>query len=70
MSTQAQGYASGAAQAVGANLAIAALSTPPGQAAIAGTVALGVAAAPVVVVVAATAGIVYATAKLAEWLDF
>ena len=48
---------------------IAALSTPQGQAAMAGTVALGVAAAPVVTIVAATAGVVYVTAKLAEWLD-
>ena len=67
MSAQAQGYANGAAQAVGANLMIAALSTPPGQAAIAGTVAL--ATAPIVAVVAGTAGVVYLTAKLAEWLD-
>lgn len=69
MSAQSQGAVSGAAQAAGANLMIAALSTPPGQAAIAGTVAMGVAVAPVVAVVAATAGIVYATAKVADWLN-
>lgn len=56
-------------QAVGSNLAYAALSTPQGQAALASTVVLAVAAAPAVAVVAATAGIVYAIERGMNWLN-
>jgi len=57
------------AQEVGLNLASAALKTPQGQAAVAGTVALAVAAAPAVAVIAATGGVVYGMAKVMEFLD-
>jgi hypothetical protein len=58
------------AQEVGANLVNAALKTPQGQAAMAGTVALACAAAPAIAVVAATGGLVYGMSKVADWLDF
>jgi len=57
------------AHAVGESLLNVALSTPQGQAAAAGTVALVVATAPAIAVVAATAGIVYATSKVADWFN-
>ena len=50
----------GVAQGVASNLVTVALTTPQGQAAVVETVALAVA------VVAAIAGIVYATAKVME----
>ena len=58
------------AHAVGQSLVNVALSTPQGQAAAVGTVALAVAAFPAVTIVAATAGVVYATSKIADWLNF
>ncbi len=64
-----QALVSGAAQTVGSNVATAILSTPPGQAAMASTVAVAVAAAPVVAAVATTGAIVYGIAKVMEALD-
>lgn len=57
------------AHAVGQSLVNVALSTPQGQAAALGTVALAVAVAPTVAVMAGTAGLVYATSKIADWLN-
>jgi hypothetical protein len=65
-----QAFGKGAAQAAGANLANAVLSTPQGQAATVATVALAVAAAPALMVVGGTAAVVYAAAKVAERLGF
>lgn len=58
----------GVAQGVASNLVMAALSTPQGQEVVVETVVLAVAAAPAVAVVAATAGVVYATNKVMQLL--
>ena len=60
---------SGVAQGVASNLVTAALTTPQGQVVVAETVALAVAAAPVAVVVAGTAGVLYVAAKIADLLN-
>ncbi len=64
-----QAFGTGAAEAAGFNLVNEALKTPQGQAAVVGTVALAVAAAPVVAVAAGTAGVVYLAAKIGNWIE-
>lgn len=58
----------GIAQGVAANLVSATLNTPQGQAAVAETAALAVAAAPVVATVAVGGAIGYGIAKIIERL--
>lgn len=66
-------FAKGVARTAGGQLANAVLSTPQGQAAVAATATMAVAAAPVVATAAIggaiTVGVVYAVGSFIDWLD-